>query len=138
MKQMKTGDIVGSIIGNAIAIVLVNSIPVWRQYTNGVVLETWMEILWAANLSLLTQLLGNLILFFYRPPAFAVFMKAVFAAASLVGLIVFFLVYPLDFSAVGIAWLNSFVKVVLAIAMGGTLLSLIMNLVRLATGRWHE
>ena len=138
MKQKRTGEFVGAVIGNLIALILVNSIPAWRQHAGGVILETWTRILWASNISFLAQALGNLILFFYRRPAFMVFMKIVFAAASLTGLIVFFLVFPLDFSVIGAAWLNTTVKVVLAIAMGGTLLGFIVNFIRLGTGRWHE
>ena len=138
MKQKRTSEFVGAVIGNAVALVLVNSVPAWLHYAQGVVLETWTNVLWASNLSLCTQILGNLILIFYRPPAFSVFMKLVLAAASLVGLIVFFIVFPLNFSAIGAVWLNTFVKVVLAIGMGGTLLGFIINFFRLATGRWHE
>ena len=56
VKEKRTGELVGSIVGNVIAIVIVNSVLLWRQYTHGVVLESWVDILWAANLSFLVQI----------------------------------------------------------------------------------
>jgi hypothetical protein len=138
MKRKRIGELFGAIIGDIIAIVLVNSMLVWRQWTNGVVLESWIGILWAANLSLTIQIVGNLILIFYRPQPMVAFMRMIFSAASLVSMIVFFMVFPVDFSAIGAAWLNTTLKVILAVAMGAACLSLIVNLVRLMTGRWHD
>jgi hypothetical protein len=138
MKEKKTGQLIGAIFGNIVGIILVNSIMVWRQWTQGVILETWMDILWAANLSLIVQLAGNLVLIFYRQRAFSVFMDVVFSAVSLVSLIVFFIVFPIDFSVLVGDWLNTVLKVVVIVAMGGTLIGFIVNLVRLLTGRWHD
>jgi hypothetical protein len=42
-----------SSIANVIGIILFNTVPLWRQYTQGVVLEDFVRILWAANLSFL-------------------------------------------------------------------------------------
>lgn len=138
MKEKKTGQLIGAIIGNIIFFVLVNSVVIWRQRTQGVILETWIDALWAMNLSIIVQLVGNLILIFYRRPAFAVFMNAVFSAASLTALIVFYIVFPIDFSALVGAWLNTTVKVIVIVSMAGALIGLTVNLIRLLTGRWHD
>jgi hypothetical protein len=138
MRQKKTGQLVGAIFGNIIAIVVVNSLLAWRQWTQGVILESWVGILWATNLSLMVQLAGSLILVFYRPPAMVAFMNMAFNAASLVSLIVFYIVLPLDFTPLGIAWLNTVIKVLIVVGMGGACISLIVNGVRLMTGRWQD
>jgi hypothetical protein len=138
MKQKKTGELMWAVICNAIGIVLVNSVMAWRHLTQGVILESWVEILWAANLSLMVQLAGNLILIFYRPPAMAVFMNVVFSAASLVSMIVFYIVFPINFAVLVGTWLNTVIKVLIVVGMGGACIALIVNLVRLMTGRWHD
>jgi len=138
MKEKKTGQLIGAIFGDIVGIVLVNSVMIWRQWTQGVILETWMDILWAANLSLIVQLAGNLLLIFYRQRAFSVFMDVVFSAVSLISLIVFFIVFPIDFSVLVGDWLNTVLKVIVIVGMGGTFIGFVVNLVRLLTGRWHD
>jgi len=134
MKEETTGHYVWGILGNLIAIALVNTLLLWRQYTRGVVLESWVEILWASNLSLIVQMLGNLLLAFYRPPRFVALVRTLFAAASLTSIIVFFLVFPLDFSRLVGTWLNTLLKVLLAVGMGASLISGTVHLVRFIAG----
>ncbi len=134
MKEKKTIEFVGAIIGAIIGLVFVNTVPLWRQLTHGVILESWVNILWAANLSMAVQIIGNLILAIYRPARLYSFMQAIFAAVGLVSLIVFFNVFPLDFSQIVGSWLNLFFKVILLLAMIGTLIGMIVNLVRTIIG----
>jgi hypothetical protein len=135
MKEKRTGELVGSIIGNIVAIVIVNSVLFWRQYTHGVVLDSWVDILWAANLSFLVQIAGNLILAFYRPPRLYAFMELLFSAAGLVSVIVFFIVFPLDFSRIVGPWLNTLLRVVMIVGIGGGAIGVIVWLVRFIAGR---
>jgi hypothetical protein len=134
MKEKRTSDFVGAILGNVIGIVLVNTVLVWRQYTHGVILESWVDILWAANLSLVVQIVGNAVLSAYRPARAYSFIQAVHSAAGLLSTIVFFVVFPLDFSQVGVDWLNTLVKAVLILGMVGASIGVIVNLVRAAAG----
>lgn len=134
MKEKKTGDFVGAIVGNLILLVFMNTLLLWRQHTQGVVLESWAGILWAADISLGAQIVGNLLLCFYRPPQFAAFMRCVFAATGLLSIIVFFAVFPLDFSHLVGPWLNTLVKVLTIIGIGGALIGLVVELVRLIRG----
>jgi len=82
VKEKKTGQLTVSSISNLIGIVLFNTVPLWRQYTQGVVLEDFVKILWAANISFLLQLAGNISLMFYRPPRFAALVQIVTTSAS--------------------------------------------------------
>jgi hypothetical protein len=138
MKEQTTGHYVGAILGNLIGIAIINTVLLWRQHTQGVILSSWIDILWAANLSLVVQMLGNLLLAFYRPPRFAALMRALFAAASLVSLIVFFLVFPLDFSRLVGAWLNTLLKVLIVVGMAVTLITGTVQLVRFIVGPGHK
>ncbi len=134
MKEKKIIDFVGAIIGAIIGLVFVNTVPLWSRLTHGVILDSWVNILWAANLSMAVQIIGNLVLAIYRPARLYSFMQAIFAAVGLVSLIVFFNVFPLDFSQIVGSWLNLFLKFILVLAMIGTLIGMIVNLVRTIIG----
>lgn len=134
MKEKRTSELIGSVVGNLIGIAFFNTVLLWRQYTNGVVLETWANILWAANLSLIVQIAGNVVLALYRPARFYAFIQAVHSAVGLLSVIVFYVVFPLDFSQIGAGWLNTLLRVVLIIGMAATAISIVVNLVRAVAG----
>lgn len=137
MREKKTGDYAGAIVGNLILLVFMNTLLLWRQHTQGVVLESWADILWAADISLGAQIIGNLLLCFYRPRLLTTFVRCVFAAAGLLSIIVFFIVFPLDFSHLVGPWLNTLLKVLLIIGIGGTLIGLVVELVQLIRAASH-
>jgi hypothetical protein len=134
MKEKKSAELTASAIANTVLVVLLNSVPLWRQYTRGVVLEDFVQILWAANISLLVQISGNLSMIFYRPPRFAAFVQALTTAVGFLSIIVFYVVFPLDFSQVGLPWINAVLKIVLIAGMAGTAIGLIVQTVQLAVG----
>ena len=137
MKEKTTAQLTASSIANIVGIVLFNTVPIWRQYTQGVVLEDFARILWAANISFLVQLAGNVSLMFYRPPRFAALVQILTSTAALLSLIVFFVVFPLDFSQIGVPWVNSALKIVLIVGMGATGLALVVQAIQLAAG-WRR
>jgi len=130
MKEKKTSDLVASVVFNVIFLVFVNTIPLWQQSTRGVILETWSSVLWAMNLSIGTQIAGNLFLLFYRPRWLSELLGAVNAATGLLSIIVFFIVFPLDFSKVVGPWLNTLVKILCMLGMAGSLIGFIVQIVR--------
>lgn len=134
MKERKTADFVGAIIGAIIGLIIVNSVPLWSHLTHGVILDSWVNILWAANLSMAFQIVGNFILAIYRPARLYSFIQAVLTAAGLVSVIVFYNVFPLDFSQLVGNWLNLLVKGALILAMFGTTIGIIVYLVRAIAG----
>ena len=138
MREKKTFEFVVSVVVNLIGIAIVNTAIIWRQYTNGVILESWIDILWAANLSMIVQVVGNILLAIYRPARMYSLIQAIFAAAGLVSVIVFYNVFPLDFSQMLGNWLNTLAKAVLIIAMAGLSIGLIVNLVRAVSGAQYD
>jgi hypothetical protein len=134
MKEKKTIEFIGAIIGAIIGLVLVNSVPLWRSLTHGVILESWVNILWAANLSMITQILGNFVLAIYHPARIYSFIQAIMTAAGLLSVMVFFNVFPLDLSQIVGNWMNLLVKAALILAMFGTLIGIIVYLVRTVIG----
>jgi hypothetical protein len=137
MREKKTGDYVGAVVANVIVLVFVNTLLLWRQSTQGIVLESWADVLWALDASLGAQIAGNFLLCFYRPQWFSAIIRAFLAAAGLMSIIVFYVVFPLDFSHVVGAWLNALMKIVLIVGMAGSVIGIVIELVRFiqAAGR---
>jgi hypothetical protein len=138
MKEKKTLEFVVSVVANLIGIAIINTAIIWRQYTKGVILESWIEILWAANLSMIVQIVGNLLLAIYRPARMYSLLQAIFAGVGLVSVVVFYHVFPLDFSQIVGSWLNTLLKAVLIIAMAGLSIAIVVNLVRAVTGTQYD
>jgi hypothetical protein len=134
MKEKKTVEFVGSILGAVIGLVIVNTVPLWSHLTRGVILDTWVNILWAANLSMVAQIIGNFVLAIYRPARLYSFIQALMTVAGLVSVIVFFNVFPLDFSHFVGSWMNLLMKGALLLAMFGTAVGIIVYLVRTVLG----
>ena len=134
MREKRTGELTAEGIAQLVGVILFNTVPLWRQYTRGVVLQDFIQILWAANVSFLVHLAGNLSLIFYRPARFAALARVTATAAGLLSMIVFYAVFPLDFGAVGAEWINSALRIVLIAGMGGAALGLIVQTIQLATG----
>jgi hypothetical protein len=133
VKERRTGEYLGSFFGNLVALVLVNMVMLWRPWTHGVVLESWVDILWAADLSIALQIVGNLVLAFYRPTWLDALMRVLFSAAGLLSLVVFWIVFPIDFSVLVGDWLNLLIRVCLAVGMAVTAIVGIVQMVRFTT-----
>lgn len=134
MKEKKTSECIGAMIGCVIGLIIVNSVPSWAHLTNGIILESWSKVLWAANLSMILQIVGNFFLAIYRSARFYSFIQLILALAGLVSVIVFFLVFPLDFSKVVGNWVNIMAKVLLVLGIVGSLIACIVYLVRTIVG----
>ena len=44
MKEKKTGDYVAAVIMNVVVCIVLNTLLLWRQWTQGVILESWVDI----------------------------------------------------------------------------------------------
>jgi len=138
MKQKKAGELVGSAFGNAIVLVVANTVVLWRHLTRGVVLASWTDVLWAVDLSLAVGIALYLSLAFYRPSWFYWFSETAISAAGLVSTIVVFSVFPFDFSQIGLCWINTAAKALLIVGMAGTAIAIVVNLSRLLMNKPYE
>jgi predicted neutral ceramidase superfamily lipid hydrolase len=138
MKEKKTSECIGAMIGGVIGLVIVNSVPGWAHLTHGVILESWTKILWAANLSMILQIVGNFFLAVYRPARLYSFIQLILALAGLVSAIVFYNVFPLDFSHIVGNWLNILVKALLILGIAGSFIAVIVHLVRTILGTQYK
>jgi hypothetical protein len=133
MKEKRAIAYFAAAIANVAAFVVVNTEPLWRAWARGVVLNTWVDIVWAANLSIGVQIVGNLILTSYRPRWFTALMRLLFDATGFISAVVFLTIFPLDFSRLVGGWMNVLVEVALLIGICGTAIAMAVELVRLVT-----
>ncbi len=138
MKEKKTSECIGAMIGAVIGLIIVNSLPGWAHLTKGIILESWSKVLWAANLSMILQIVGNFFLAIYRPARLYSFIQLILALAGLLSVIVFFQVFPLDFSHVVGNWANILAKVLLVLGIIGSVIAAIVYLVRTILGNGYK
>jgi hypothetical protein len=138
MKEKKPIEFVVAVAVNIVMLVGINAWKLWQPWTRGVILDSFGKILWAANLLLAVQIVGNTLLIFFRPPRLYSFLQALFAAVGLVSLIVTYRIFPLDFSQLVGNWMNIFFRAVLIIGMVGSSISIVVNLKRTLTGSAYE
>jgi hypothetical protein len=138
MKEKHTPELIGEFIGAIIGLVVVNSFAYWRGWTHGVVLDSWVNILWAANLSLITQLAGYAILVVYRPARLYSFIEMLMAATGLISVVVFYQVFPVDFSQLVGSWLNVLLRVVMILGIIGSAIAILVHLIRTVAGTQYK
>jgi hypothetical protein len=117
---------IAAVLANAALLWLVNKVPDWnlRFVTDG-----YAGVLWALNLSILVQLVGNGILIVLHPRFLHYLGQAVFNAVSVLATVLLVSVYPFDFSHLAEP-LDTIVKIALVIGAVGTGISGVVNLFR--------
>jgi hypothetical protein len=138
MKEKKPIEFAVATAVNVVLLMGINAWRLWQPWTRGVILDSFGEILWAANFALAVQIVGNLMLVFFRPPRMYSFLQALFATVGLVSIIVFYRVFPLDFSQLVASWMNLFFKAALIIGMVGSSIAILVHLIRTLTGTAYE
>lgn len=120
------GAYIAAVVANAIVLWLVNTAPNWDLpfLTNG-----YPAVLWAVNLSILVQIVGNALLVFVHPPFLHYLGKAAFNAVSVLAMVVLVAVYPLDFSFLA-AFVDTLVRIALIVGAVGTALAAVVNVFR--------
>jgi TRAP-type mannitol/chloroaromatic compound transport system permease small subunit len=121
------GSYIFSAVANGVLLWVMNQLPVWKPWF---LLDSYADVLWAINMSLTVQLILNLVLIFFHPLFFHYLIQTVFNLVSIVSLVWFILVFPVDFSARPGDWLNWVFRIVLVVALVGTVIGGITNLVR--------
>ncbi len=133
-KVKGTGDYVFAAVINVIGLVVINTWPLWLPLTKGVVTPEIAHTVWAGNLAAGVQLGGNLAMAFGRPPRMVRLMNLLFSLCGLISAGVFFQVFPLDFAQINLGWMNFLMRFVLIVAMFGTSIAVVVNLVQLFVG----
>jgi hypothetical protein len=121
------GGYVASAVMNAIMLWVMNQLPVWKPFF---LLDTYSDVLWAINMSLIVQIILNLVLIFFHPLFFHHLIQTVFSLVSIIALLWIVQVFPLDFSSRLGDWFNILFRVVLIVALVGTLIGGITHFVK--------
>jgi hypothetical protein len=127
MPRRRMSDYIFSVIFNIAFLVVVNKVPDWNiVFITG----SYPDILWAVNTSLAVSLAGNLILIFFHPNFFHYLFNAIFAAFAVLATSIILSVFPFDFSQVAGDWLNIVVRVTLVVAIVGSAIGIVVNIVK--------
>jgi hypothetical protein len=121
------GGYVVSAVLNAVMLWVMNQLPVWKPFF---LLDSYLDVLWAINMSLIVQIILNLVLVFFHPLFFHHLTQTVFSLLSFIALLWIVRVFPLDFSSRLGDWFNVLFRVVLIVALVGTLIGGITHFVK--------
>ena len=116
--------IVSAVI-NAVFLFLVNKIPDWNL---AFIADTYPNVLWALNLSLIVQIAGNFLLVFYHPMVLHHVGNMLFSIAGFIALIVVYTVFPFHLPELRSGWLPTLVRIVMIVGMVGTGIATIVHL----------
>jgi len=118
---------IASAVINAVLLWVMNQLPLWKPFF---LLDSYLDVLWAINMSLIVQIVLNLVLIFFHPLFFHYLIQTVFSLVSIVSLVWIVQVFPVDFSARLGDWFNTIFRIVLIIGIVGSLIGGITHFVR--------
>ncbi len=87
--------------------------PVWRPWTAGVITPAFANVVWAFDVSLALQLVGNGVLAVWRPRWLRRLFELVYTLAAALVIATLYQVFPFDF-----AWLGPGVELVARLILG--------------------
>ncbi len=118
---------IASAVFNGVALWVMNQLPVWKPFF---LLDSYADVLWAINMSLIVQIVLNLVLIFFHPLFFHHLIQTVFSLVSIVAMVWILRVFPVNFSVRLGDWANWLFRIVLIVALIGTLIGGITHFVR--------
>jgi hypothetical protein len=127
MPRRRMSDYIFSVIFDIAFLVVVNKVTDWNIVF---ITASFPDILWAVNTSLAVSLAGNLVLIFFHPRFLHYLFNAVFAAFAVLATSIIISVFPFDFSQVAGDWLNIVVRIALIVALVGSAISVVVNIVK--------
>lgn len=121
----RRGEYIGSIIWNLIWLFIVNKIPDWHLHF---INEHYLTVLYALNMNIIIQIGGNVLMLILDFRFVRHLSRILMEGANFLLLIIFYYVYPLDFSGIsGWSWLDIVIPILLVIGMIVSALKVISN-----------
>jgi hypothetical protein len=130
----KVGYLVAVIV-NVTIWVVVNVRPGWRELP--FLTEDFLDVLWLVNLSLVTSAVVNLAYLFYDPAWFKSVSQIGLLAIGMAASIRTWQFFPFDFSSYMFPW-DAMARVLLGLAIFGSFVAIVVELVRLARLARHR
>ena len=136
MRKSKTppnnlGTYISSIVFNGIFLFVINKIPEWNP---AFITESFADVVWILNASIIVQLIGNGLLILFHPLFFHHLVNLLFSVVSFIAVYRIFRVFPFDFSMVK-DWLITVVRIVLVSGMVGTVIACVVHLLGFLTAQ---
>ena len=122
-------EYVTAIIFNLIFLYIVNNLLNWHIYF---VLNTFNEVLWIINLSVIAAIIGNFLLLLYSPERFRHAMKIILNIFAFIAVYFVYIVFPFNFYNSFYNWAFS---ILLILAMIGIFIASIVEIYLLVTGK---
>lgn len=111
----KRGDYIGSIIGNVIAIIIVNNILKWNL---PFIKETFAECIFVLNLSITANIFGNALLIAFDTRFMRNLVNLILSIFGLIATYTVYRIYPFDFEKfLGFYFLDVILKIILLISV---------------------
>jgi hypothetical protein len=130
-ERNRKGEYIGSIIGNLIALFIVNKLPDWHvKFIN----SHYQVVLYMLNIAILAKITGNILMLALEYRAVRYLCRIGMEIATFITLILFYYVYPFDFSAInGWQWLDHVLPILFIVGMVFSVLRVISNIWKLFT-----
>jgi hypothetical protein len=106
MRAKSTAHYAVTALVSAVLLCVANLYEAWLPLTRGVVTHDFPALLWALNLALAVQLVGNLVLARFRPERLTLWVDWAVALCNLVSAVMVVRVFPFELSRVGGPWLD--------------------------------
>ncbi len=114
---------------NFVFMLFINAHAVWRPWLDGVVTDAFGQVLWAINLGLMVQILGDLVLSVTSPRPLQRFVELLTSITGVLGAVVFYRVFPLDLSRFG-DFAVTVARLAMFAAVLATALAVVVNFAR--------
>lgn len=131
LHRRRLSDSVGAIVSHALALVLINTHALWRPWTSGVVTDEWTKVVETMSLASIVGLVGTLIAVVFPARLLQPFIACAIAATGLAAAAVVYGVFPFDLGAIGVAWLDTVLRIILLVGLLGAAFGFAIQLVRL-------
>lgn len=119
-----------SALFSLVGLALINSHEWWRPLTHGVITERFADVVWAANLSSVTSLVANLLLMRWSTRRSRAALNGLTSLTAGLSTFVTLSVFPFDLARFG-EWASPVVHVLLGLALFGTGVAVVVNVVQL-------
>lgn len=129
IKREQKSEYVTAIIFNLIFLYIVNNLLNWHVYF---VLNTFNEVLWIINLSVIATIVGNFLLLLYSPERFKHVMKIILNIFAFIAVYFVYVVFPFNFYNSFYNWAFS---ILLILGMIGIIIAIIVEIYLLITGK---
>ncbi len=128
-KKNRKSEYIAAVIFNLIFLFIVNNLLNWNIYF---ITPALNEVLWIVNLSIITAIIGNVLLLAYNPEWFRHIVKIIINIAALISTYFVYAVFPFNFYN---SFINWGLSIFLILIMIGIAIAIIVEFYFLVSGK---